>query len=127
MLHAIVCLIAGGVAGALWAFLPGFLKVKRNISEVVTAIMMNYAALYFCNYILKALPGSTQTRTVDLPASALIKSDFLKQITNNSRLHWGILVVILAVIVYHIIIEKTTFGYSLRATGFNAGWRAMRA
>ena len=120
VLHAIVCLIAGGVAGALWAFLPGFLKVKRNISEVVTAIMMNYAALYFCNYILKALPGSTQTRTVDLPASALIKSDFLKQITNNSRLHWGILVVILAVIVYHIIIEKTTFGYSLRATGFNA-------
>ena len=52
--HAIVCLIAGGAAGALWAFLPGFLKVKRNISEVVTAIMMNYAALYFCNYILKA-------------------------------------------------------------------------
>ena len=49
---------------------------------------------------------------MDLPASALIKSDFLKQITNNSCLHTGeFLVVILAVIVYHIIIEKTTFGY----------------
>lgn len=119
-IHVIVALAAGALAGALWAFLPGLLKVKRNISEVVTAIMLNYAALYFCNYILKLLPGSTQTRTVDLLPTALLKSPFLATITNNSRLHWGIIVVLLAVVFYWIVLEKTTFGYSLRATGFNS-------
>lgn len=119
VLHAIVALIIAGLGGALWAFLPGYLKVKRNISEVVTSIMMNYVALHMCNFLIKALPNSTQSRTIDLPGSALIKSPLLASLTKNSRLHWGIIVVIIAIFVFWIIIEKTTFGYGLRATGFN--------
>ncbi len=115
----IVCILAGGFAGAMWAFVPGILKAKFNISEVVTGIMLNYTALYGANYFLKALPGSTTQRTVEIAANATLGNDFFKAMTNNSRLHFGFIVVIIAVFAYWFIMEKTTFGYSLRATGFN--------
>ena len=116
---AVVCVLAGGLAGALWAFIPGLLKSRFNISEVVTGIMLNYTALYGANYFIKALPGSTNVRTANLPVNATLASDFFADFTNHSRFHWGFIVVIIAVIAYWFIIEKTTFGYSLRATGFN--------
>ncbi len=115
----IVCLLAGGIAGALWAFLPGILKVKFNISEVVTGIMLNYTALYSANFFIKGLPESTTTRTASIPDTANLGSQLFKDLTNNSRFHWGFIVVILALVAYWFIIEKTSFGYSLRATGFN--------
>ena len=52
----IVALFVGGIGGALWAFIPGILKVKFNISEVVTGIMLNYTALYSANYFIINLP-----------------------------------------------------------------------
>ena len=81
--------------------------------------MMNYIGMYFSNWILKGLPGSTESKTVIIPESASLNSELLSNVTNHSRLNWGILVVIGAVIAYWFIIEKTSFGYSLRATGFN--------
>ncbi|NLC96612.1 MAG: ABC transporter permease [Erysipelotrichaceae bacterium] len=116
---AIVCLIVGALAGALWAFIPGLLKHKFNISEVVSGIMLNYTAMYGANYFLKILPGTNNQRTVDIPSSTKLGSSFLASLTGNSRFHWGFIVVIICVIAYWFIIEKTSFGFSLRATGFN--------
>ena len=116
---AVLCALIGGLGGALWAFVPGLLKVKFNISEVVTGIMLNYVAMYTSNYVVKALPGSTMVRTADIPANMSFSSEFLSGITNHSRLHWGFIIVIIALVVYWFIMEKTSFGYSLRATGFN--------
>lgn len=118
-IHAIVCILAGLVAGALWGFVPGFLKSRFGVHEVVICIMMNYTGMYFSNWILKGLPGSTETKTVIIDKSASISSEFLAGLTNQSRLNWGLVFVILAVIIYWFLIEKTSFGYSLRATGFN--------
>lgn len=115
----IVCLLAGGLAGACWAFIPGILKCRFNISEVVTGIMLNYTALYGANFFYKSLPESTVSRTANIPLNASLSSEFLSGITNGSRLNWGFVVVIICVIAYWFILEKTSFGYSLRATGFN--------
>ena len=130
---AVLCTLVGGLGGALWSFVPGLLKVKFNISEVVTGIMLNYVALYTGNYVIKALPGSTMVRTANIPTSMSYSSEFLSSITNHSRLHWGFIVVIIALVLYWFIMEKTSFGYSLRATGFNkdgaqyAGIKANRS
>lgn len=115
----IICLIGGTIAGALWAFIPGILKTKFNISEVVSGIMLNYTAMYGANFFLRALPGSDPQRTVDIPKNTSLASNFLSSLTRNSRLHWGFIVVIIAIVLYWFVIEKTSFGYSLRATGFN--------
>ncbi|MDF9825660.1 ABC-type uncharacterized transport system permease subunit [Breznakia sp. PF5-3] len=119
ILHVIACVIAGAVAGALWGLIPGILKSRYKINEVVVCIMLNYFGMYFSNYILKALPGSSISKTVQIPSSASLSSDFLSSITNNSRLNWGILIVALAIFAYWFILNKTAFGFSLRATGYN--------
>lgn len=111
--------LGGAMAGALWGFIPGFLKAKYNVHEVVVTIMLNYAALYTTNFIQKSLPGSTANETVPLHEGALLKSDFLAGLTGNSRFNWGFILVILALIAFSYIINKTTFGYELKAVGFN--------
>lgn len=119
ILHAIVCLIAGGIAGFAFGIIPGFLKARFNVHEVVTCIMLNYAAMYFVNMIYRMIPGYYQEQTPPVKSSALMKSDFLSNLTDGSRLNWGIIVVVIAVIVYYFIINKTSYGYQLKAIGSN--------
>lgn len=118
-IHLPLVIIAGMLAGALWGFIPGILKAKFNVHEVVVTIMLNYTALYLTNYYLKRLPGSDNVKTALLPHSATLKSEFLFNLTNKSRLHWGFIIIIIAVLVFWFIIEKTTFGYELKSVGFN--------
>lgn len=118
-IHMIACVLAGVLAGAVWGFVPGFLKSKFNVHEVVICIMMNYIGMYVSNWVLKGLPGSSDSKTVIISNTASLNSDFLAGLTNESRLNWGIIFVAIAVIAYWFIIEKTSYGYSLRATGFN--------
>lgn len=117
--HLILCIIAGMLAGALWGFLPGFLKAYKNINEVVICIMLNYGGMYFSNYIVRTflpIDPNTNARTIGFPTTAIIP-----KITNatSSFFNWGIILVIICLILYWFILEKTTFGFSLRATGFN--------
>lgn len=113
-------ILAAIVGGSLWGFIPGFLKAKFNVHEVVVTIMLNYAALYTTNYVYRSLPGGvTNNRTVPISESSSLKSEFLSAITGNSRFHWGFIIVIIAVIVFYIIINKTNLGFELRSVGFN--------
>ncbi|PKM66041.1 MAG: ABC transporter permease [Firmicutes bacterium HGW-Firmicutes-2] len=114
-----VVILSGTLAGAIWGFVPGILKAKFNVHEVVVTIMMNYTALYLTNYYLKQLPGSDNVKSIPLPAGATLKSEFLIEMTNRSRLHWGFILVIIAIFIFWYIIEKTTFGYELKAVGYN--------
>lgn len=118
-IHIPLAMLAATLFGALWGWVPGYLKAKFGVHEVVITIMMNYIALYLGNLMIKSLPGSTNQKSANFSPSALLHSDFLRGITGNSRFHWGFIAVIIAVIIYHFIIEKTTFGYELRAVGFN--------
>lgn len=111
--------IGGAAAGAFWGYIAGFLKAKYNVHEVVVTIMLNYTAMYISAIILKALPGSTSIETVKLKDGALLSSEFLQSITGNSRLHYGFIIVILALIFFYYIINKTTYGYELKAVGYN--------
>jgi simple sugar transport system permease protein len=118
--HVILVLVAAMVAGAFWGAIPGFLKARFNVHEVVMTIMLNYVALYLCNWMIVSVFGSTDhIKTAMFPQTALLKDSGLTALTNGSRLNWGFVPVVLAVIVYWFIIEHTTFGFSLRAVGFS--------
>ena len=119
IIHLPFAVITGVVFGAAWGFVPGFLKAKFNVHEVVVTIMMNYVALYTANYFLKQLPGSDNVKTVPVSPSASLASQFFSDLTNHSRFHWGFVLVIIAVFVFWLIIGKTTFGFELRSAGFN--------
>lgn len=119
-IHLPLILLAAMTAGALWGAIPGYLKARFNIHEVVVTIMLNHTAFHLNNYVVLHLLGSTdRIKTAEFPASALLKSPFLAGITNGSRFNWGFIPVVLAIVFYWFVINKTTFGYSLRATGFN--------
>lgn len=115
----ILMILAGTLAGALWGLVPGYLKARFNVHEVVVTIMMNYTAFYLTNYYIKQLPDSTNSKTIELDPSMTLQSEFLSELTNKSRLHWGFILVIIAIFIFWFIIEKTTFGYELRAVGYN--------
>ncbi len=117
IIHLPLAILAGFVAGALWGAIPGILKSKFKVHEVVVCIMLNYVALYLSRLWLTKLPGFANMKTPLVPESASLKSEFLSSITANSRFHWGFVVVIISLFLFHYIIEKTSFGYELRAVG----------
>ena len=120
VIHVVLVLLAAMTAGGLWGAVPGFLKARLNIHEVVVSIMMNYMALFLGNWMVLYVFGShDRIKTAMFPESALLKDDFLSALTNGSRLNWGFVPALLSVLVFWFVIEKTTFGYSLRAVGFN--------
>lgn len=119
IIHLTLVILAGMSAGAFWGFIPGILKAVYNVHEVVVTIMLNYAAFYLSNYIITLLPIASRVKTISVDNYATFQSPFLASITNNSRLHWGIFLVAIAIIVYWLIMEKTTLGFELKSTGFN--------
>lgn len=112
-------ILAGGAAGAFWGYIPGLLKAKFKVHEVISTIMMNYIALYSTAYIIKNFLYTEGERTPTIPQAASLASPFLSNLTQGSRLHWGFIVAIIAVLAMWFILWKTPKGYELRAVGFS--------
>lgn len=118
-IHLPLAIISAMVAGALWAFIPGLLKARFRVHEVIVTIMMNYIALYVCNYVIQNVLTNGKERTGNVPDSASLASPWLQSLTQNSRLHWGIVIAIICCFIMWFLLEKTTRGFELRAVGFN--------
>ncbi len=119
VLHWICAVLAAMAAGAVWGGVSGYLKARFKVSEVVSTIMMNYIAFYLHRFILLRVPSANTYRMPNYPDTAQLSSDFLEGITNGSRLGYGLFITIAAILIYWMIMGRTTLGYSLRATGFN--------
>jgi len=119
VLHWLIAVVGALAAGAIWGGVVGWFKARFSVSEVVATIMMNYIALYGAQLIALNMPGANTYRTPDFPQTALLRSGLLENLTNNSRLNHGIWLTLAAVIFFWIVMGKTSFGYSLRATGLN--------
>ncbi|GAG71626.1 unnamed protein product, partial [marine sediment metagenome] len=125
ILHVPLILIAGALAGGLWAFLPGILKAKTGSHEVITTMMMSWIGVFFSSYVIRNILRDPRT---DLPVSKtiyksaeLIKIDKILPIPalKGTRLHIGFFIAILTALLIWYIIKKTTIGYEVRAVGFN--------
>lgn len=117
-LHWIVAVLAGMVGGMLWGFIPGIFKAFLNVNEVITSIMFNYIGMYLVDMLIQGnsiMYTADKTRTKYLPASAQIPSLGIP----NSNVNLGIILAIIIGIILYIVLEKTTFGYELKATGYN--------
>lgn len=117
----LLMIIAGFAGGALWAFVPGLLKAKFNVHEVVSSIMMNWIAYWTIYYAVPAyLKGEfLETESKPLPEAASLKVPFLTEMFDDSYINLGLFVAVIIVIIVAFIINKTTFGYELKAVGHN--------
>ncbi|WLR44259.1 ABC transporter permease [Bacillus carboniphilus] len=117
--HSVMAILAGALAGALWGFIPGILKARFRVHEVIVTIMMNYIALHVTNALIHTVLSDNGDKTEKIYESASLRSSFLEQMTDYSRLHWGIFIALLGCVIMWLILEKTTMGFELRAVGFN--------
>lgn len=118
--HWIVALLGAALVGAIWGFVPGLLKAVANVNEVIASIIMNYIGMYLVNMlILKTVPDRLKIQSAPVAKSAQIPKWGINLIFPDKSVNGAILIVILVVIIVYFVINKTTFGYELKACGKN--------
>lgn len=117
VIHILLVLAVGTLAGIIWGGIPGYLKAKTGTNEVVNTIMMNYIALYLSNYLVMG-PFNKKglAQTPDIQPSAML----WRFLGTDYRLNTGLFIGILLIILVYIFLWKTTWGYEIRAVGLNA-------
>jgi len=116
-----IVVFAGIIGGALWATVPGFLKAKFNVHEVVSSIMMNWTAYWIVYYMVpQYFKGEfLETESRMLPETATLRVEWLSEIFKGSYINLGIFLALVAVFIIWFVLNKTVLGYELKAVGFN--------
>ena len=118
-----VCLLAAMLAGALLGALSGLLKTLCNVNVVISGIMLNWITLYMTNLILTGVKSSNSPYTKNLRGTnpeALIPDMGLGSLFNNEKsVTIAIPLAVIVAILVWVILNKTKFGYELKATGNN--------
>lgn len=142
----IIAFLGGCLAGALWGAIPGFLKAFLNINEVIACIMTNWIAANLVTWIFdiasfnsmsgwwfsqnswKQADATFKNLTESTKSGYIYKTTWnnvatpklgLNKIFPNSQVNAGILIAIVIAVAIYVIINKTTFGYQLKACGAN--------
>ena len=115
-----IILIASMLAGAIWGFIPGYLKARFNVHEVVSTIMLNWVAYWTVYYTVPAyFKAKLETESARIPDFASLKVPWLTEIFKGSFINLGVFVALGAAIVIAIVLNRTVLGYELKAVGFN--------
>ncbi|HOB64728.1 MAG TPA: ABC transporter permease [Clostridia bacterium] len=121
-----LALIAAFIGGGIWGAIPGLFKAFFNVHEVISSIMCNWIGLYLVNLMAintpKMLDPYVGNRTVLLSGAnpkGIIPKWGLDQAFNSNFMNISIFLAILVAVVMFIVINRTTFGYELKACGFN--------
>ena len=124
-----VCLLAAAILGGLWGAIPGFFKAYFNINEVITSIMFNWIGLYLVNELVYQngtgpMYDVRNTRTLNLGKNADFAQSVIpdfglnKLFQTNSTTIAIFLAAVVAILIW-VVLNKTTFGYELKAVGLN--------
>ncbi len=118
-LHLPLGLVSGALAGAAWGAIPGYLKARYKIHEVITTIMLNYIAFAIGSYMV-AVGGPMKEIGESLPASPkILDTARLPRLLEGTRLTGGIFIALAVAVLVWIFLFKTRLGFKLRAVGLN--------
>jgi general nucleoside transport system permease protein len=122
--HVLLAIVAASLAGAAWGGIAGLLRATVGAHEVITTIMLNWTAVWAGLYLIQ---GPLQD-----PRAKLVQVSVTREVSDKARLHvwWGnaalqglhigFFVALAALVVYWLVLSRTTLGYEVRAVGFNA-------
>lgn len=116
------CLLFAMVAGAFLGAIVGLLKAYLNVNEVISGIMLNWIILYLTNTILSVVQDPAKPYTYSLAThapQAILPTLGMEKLFNNNYVSIAIPIAILFAVLVMVILNKTKFGYELKATGFN--------
>ena len=120
-----LCTLVAALFGAIWGGFVGYLKAHFNVSEIISAIMLNWIALFLVNQITYCGawgdmfdPAMNATYILAHTAHSSMIPDFgMAQFFNSTTVSIAIFIAIIFAIVVHILMKRTTFGYELQACG----------
>jgi ABC-type uncharacterized transport system permease subunit len=123
--HILLAVAGAAAAGAIWAGIAGFLKATTGAHEVITTIMLNWIAYWIGSYIFQQggpLQGAAN-KPLDIPISGDVAQSAKLPVfwgdADLQGLHIGFFVAIGALIVFWLILNRTTLGYEVKAVGYN--------
>jgi simple sugar transport system permease protein len=116
IIHMPLTLGFSAIVGALWAFIPGYLKSYFNVNEVTVTILLNYVAIYITNYLVNGVLSSQSlvAKTKDIENSAKLST-----ILKPSKANTGLFIAIGVLLFIYWLMFHTTVGYKLRSVGSN--------
>ena len=122
-----LCILGGAVVGAMWAAIPGYLKARRGVHEVVTTIMLNWIAVAFTQYLTMAYKPKESwiphTHKIAESAQLSRMAEYLNAIGINfpksNLLNTAVLLAICTVIFAAFLLKRTKLGYEIRSVGLN--------
>jgi ABC-type uncharacterized transport system permease subunit len=119
-LHILIALLAAIVMGGIWGGIAGILKATVGAHEVITTIMLNWIAIFGGAYLVE-IGGPLQGSEPSIPRSDhVLDSAELWPIWGSlPALHAGLFIALFALVVYHLLLNRTTLGFEVRAVGFN--------
>ena len=119
----ILCLLIGMALAAMLGVIAGVLRTKCNVNIVISGIMLNWISLYLTNLVLGKVKSPMSPYTVNLlgtnPSGKLPSLGLEKLFSGESSVTIAIPLAIIVAVVIHIVLNKTAFGYELKATGHN--------
>lgn len=122
-----LCVLTGAVVGAIWGGIPGYLKAKLGVHEVVNTIMLNWIAVALTQYLTMVYkpPGEMIPYTFEIAESVQLARLFHYlnplgiKFPKSNQLNTSIFVALVVVFIIAYILKRTKLGYEIRAVGFN--------
>jgi ABC-type uncharacterized transport system permease subunit len=112
-----LALIAGAIAGALWAAIAAWLRSRFGVLEVISTIMLNFIATYGVSYLVR---GPLQEPTHVYPqTSTIVNGAHMPTLVAGTRLHWGLIIAIAMAVITWWVMRYTAAGFRVRASGLN--------
>ncbi len=119
---AILTLLVGFLGGAAWGAIPGILKARFDVNEILTTVMMNQIAIQLLLFLLSGPmidPEQIRQGTRISQSAQLPESSWLPRLAPPSQLHLGLFIGLAAAIVIYVLLWRTTLGYRIRAVGLS--------
>ena len=125
-----LALVLAMLGGAIWGAIPGLFKAHFNVNEVITSIMFNWIGLFTVNLSINNMPmmlanfwgAVNKDRTAALGRAnkaAILPKLGLDELMGSNYMNVGIFIAVIVAIMMWMILSKTTFGYELKACGYN--------
>ncbi len=114
----VLSLLAAMLAGGLYALLPGALKVRWKVDEVITTIMLNSVAIYFCSYLANG-PLKTAERGIATGTDSILKAAAFTPLIKLSNLTTGVFYAAVVALLVWYLMSRSSIGFEMRLTGEN--------
>ncbi len=108
-------IVAAGIAGAMYGAIPGYLRAKHNVNEIISSLMLTFTATTFTGYLLRGpmQGGGGQSATERLPEAARLPT------VAHPRLHIGVVFLVIVAVAGYLLLNGTRLGYEITLIGSN--------